>query len=373
MNTVSRIFGSFNSNSNIDESITAPVFEGYNIEDDGDLIALRESYEDQLGIVKAIHEADLNGIALEAQVKTLKQSGASDEEISAQVEDQYVLTEASIKSIWEKIKQFFRTLWGKIKAIFASIIQQFDRLFLNGKKFASKYKNDLASIKSKLSGFTYEMFKYTNLESDVDVPDFSKLEVAEGVVNMSNYDADKIAAAKEALDKAVETYDDYVAQFRAELSGGSGKLTDAEYSEALYAFYRGGAKSKDDRQDVAVNIDNILSALGENRPTGILKKTEDKINKIFQKQLGNIAKAERKFEGASANSSGNFKVGDNENVLPAARDLVLQALRFSGKTTSATQSVVLKKIKAYRTAWGERESVYKAVCVAAFGYARKNK
>lgn len=363
-------------NSSYTSNNDVPVVEaarGYGFEIDGDSLAIRESFEDQLAVVQAIHGVEMEEINLQSTVRQLTESGATPEEIQTQTAELQAVIESKLGSVWASIKKFFKDLWAKVKGFFQSIMRSFDALFLSGKKFVSKYKSQINGIKQKLSGFEYEMFDYTNMDADVkvEIPETAKFE---DILNTITAATD--GGRLEGYSKMIDEFDsDEAAKFiRGEVVGKS-NLTSEEYNEALFAYFRGGATSKDERKTKSVDINSIIADLEKTTPKGILKKSETDVDTKFKKAIAAVEKVEKKFEGLSAGADGNYNAGTKDapkNISAAARDTAVKAARNLSKTVSISQDVQLKFIKAYRTAWAERDRVYKGVINAAFSYAAKN-
>ena len=68
-----------------------------------------------------------------------------------------------------KIKAMLKKLWEKIKAFFYNVKRFLDGVFMDGQDFVKKYKKDFSNL--KLSGFSYDMYKYT----------FDKVDIADSV------------------------------------------------------------------------------------------------------------------------------------------------------------------------------------------------
>ena len=71
------------------------------------------------------------------------------------------LTEASISSVFAKVKEFFKKLWEKVKAFFHNVKRYIDAMFMSGKEFVKKYSADIKKA-TNLKDFEYKMYDYAN-------------------------------------------------------------------------------------------------------------------------------------------------------------------------------------------------------------------
>ncbi len=339
--------------------INVPVFEGYNSEFNGDLIAVQEGYEDQLAIIEAIHSLDIADLEMRKAVKVLQESGADEHEIQAKMEEYNTVTEASVSNVWQRIKDFFARMLGKLKAFFGSVIRAFDAMFKSGKNFATKYEKDLNSL--DLSGFKYKMFKYTNLNGS-KASDF--LSIADKLIDSKMSSPGNTA---EAIVDSLEKFDDQKEEMFDSLRGsycGGGNLDRDEYTEALYSNFRDGAKDSEDKEEVSINIRDIIATLKDDKPLKEAEAALTDCEQVFKKQISEISKLEREFQ----KSADNTKTGDSDRA--RSQKLVLVAQKQSSAFSEA-KTIALEYFRAWKAAVTARNSEYKSVCVAAFRYKKK--
>jgi len=339
-------------------NLTAPVFEGYSCENNGDLLAIQEGFEDQLAIIESIHALDMEELSLKRDLKILTESSA----VEARMAEFEAVAEGMVKDVWAKIKTFLEKMWGKIKQFFASVVRFFDGMFKSGKEFATKYEKQLRKL--NLSGYEYKMFKYTNLDGDKAS---TLLEVAEKEIEKKFAVPEPAGSKIEDLDKFIDRIDEERSDFFDSLRGtyatGSGSLDNEEFKEALFAHFRDGATDDNDKEDVKINIGEIINVLKTNKD---LKNAEDAIkdcDKIFEKKIKKVGEWEKASDKA---------VGDktkSEHVRNVAARMV-QVAQKEASLFSEAKTIALDWFRAWKEAVTERNNTYKAVCVNAFRYKK---
>lgn len=363
------IFGKGYNNS----TVTAPVYEGYGVDVNGDILAIIESFDDQLEIVKALHAIDMEELAMRSDVRQLRESGADLYAIEVRQQQYEAVTEAMVKNAYQKIKEFFSKLWGKIRAFFESVVRYFNSLFKSSKEFATRYERDLKKL--DLNGFKYKMHTYINLDGvDKKVTD-RKAKIEEVFAKLKEVDGseEKIKELQEKIDDLRENKDENAAKMRGKFVGKVTPLTQEEYAEVLYAYFRDGATSDDDMEEQPVEIDHILNVLKDTKVKKEVETWAKKNDEVFSNILKDISEIERKLSTAKE-KDGRYTVShsDNEASVPAkASSLALELLRLSASDVSVQKDIEMQFFRAWRTAYAERDAVYKRVCVAAFRYKRK--
>lgn len=353
-------------------TVTAPVYEGYGVDVNGDILAITESFDDQLEIVKALHAIDMEELAMRSDVRQLRESGADLYAIEERQHQYEAVTEGMVKNAYQKIKEFFSKLWGKIKAFFASVVRYFDGLFKSSQDFAKKYEQQLKKL--DLHGFKYKMHKYTNLGIVKKLTDqTAQIEGVFAELKAVDESEEKIKELQEGIDALRENKDEHIAYMRGQFVRKEMPLTQKEYTEVLYAFFRNGATSDDDMEEQPVDIEHILAVLKDTNVKKEVGNWAKKNDKEFSKILKDISEIERKLATAKE-KDGRYTVkhSDFEASIPTkAYSLVLEGLRLIAGFVSAQKDIEMQFFRAWRSAYAERESVYKRVCLAAFRYKRK--
>lgn len=362
------IFGKGYNNS----TVTAPVYEGYGVDVNGDILAITESFDDQLEIVKALHAIDMEELAMRSDVRQLRESGADIYAIKERQQQYEAVTEGMVKNAYQKIKEFFSKLWGKIKAFFASVVRYFDGLFKSSQDFAKKYEQQLKKL--DLHGFKYKMHKYTNLDGlKLEVADRKEvIESLFGVLKSVNGSEKGLEKLRDIIEELRENKEKMVADLRGQFIK-KGPLTQDEFAEALYAYFRNGATSDDDMEEQPVEIEKIIAVLKDTKAKKEVEDFAKKNDEEFSKILKDINEIERKLATAKE-KDGRYTVkhSDNEARVPSkASSLVLELLRLSASSVSTQKDIEMQFFRAWRTAYAERDAVYKRVCLAAFRYKRK--
>lgn len=364
------IFGnSFTSPFNV------PVYEGYGVEVNGDLIALQESYEDQLDTVKAIHAMDMEELRMKADVRQLQESGASDEKITERMQKFEIATESMLNDAWKSIKAFFAKLLGKLRAFFDTVIKFFDGVFRSGESFVKKYEAQLKKL--DLTGFEFKMYKYTHLDEPIEDPKVAKKRVEDLLASVSDMaaaagNASAAEHVRQRVEELKERREDELEELRGALVGG-GRLSKEEFKEKLFAYFRNGATGEEDKKEEKVSIDQIIDTLkntgAKNDALKFIKSVEEEFANLTRK----ISEIEKKV--ANAKPSASVTIGDKQNehevtYTKESQQLALEAIRTLSGFFSATKEIQMQVFRAWREAWAERNATYKSVAVAAFRYKK---
>lgn len=364
----------FGRSQSVETDLNAPVFEGYHEEVNGDILAIQESFDDQLAIIEALHAIDMEELEMRKEVKALRENGADRYEIDARVEQFETVTEAAVKNAWQKIKDYFKKLWGKIKAFFGSVVRTFDGVFMSGQKFVKKYEADLKKL--KLNGFKYKYHNYTNLEryDGVTKEGVQKqinvlLDDAVKMANESRPTEDDIKAFRAALEQLRDDKEDVLNAVRGKEIGKS-SITSEDFQRELYGYFRDGADDRKDVSERAVDINKVIEVLKDTKAKTIAEKSIKTIDGEFSKIIKTINQLESKLANAKEKNGtytatqGNTELKVAVNVTPA----VLEGLRFYSSMFSAMKDIQLQTFRAWKDAYNERNRVYKSICVAAFRY-----
>jgi len=337
-----------------------PIFEGYDTEMNGDLMAIQEGYEDQLAVIEAIHGLDMEDLGMRQDIKSLKESGADDLEITTRMEKFISVTEGMGANIFAKIKTFLTNMLGKLKAFFDSVIRFMNGMIKSGKDFATKYEVELKSL--KLDGFKVKMFDYTNLDSGEKASNF--LTIADKVCTTH---LTLTGGDSEAIDHRLNKFDEQKDEIFSELRGtycGTSKLESNEYTEALYRLFRNGAKDESDKEEKSVNIGEIVSTLKTNTALTTSQDALKDCNTIFQKEIAEISKVEKLWT-----SEYGKKESSVEDRMLHQKLLAISQRRASA--FSEAKTIALEYFRAWKEAAVARNSDYKSICMAAFRYKKK--
>lgn len=356
------IFGTQKTSST--EEITAPVFEGYSAEVNGDILAIQESWEDHMAVIEAIHELDMAEIGLRSDLKTLQESGATAEEISQREAEFEAVTEAAVGNAWAKIKAFFTKLWGKIKAFFKSIVAQFDAIFKNSENFIKKYEGDLKRV--DLTGFKFKMYDYTNIDAakfmELDVSKEAKEMLDKAHAGLGIKSEDQVKALDGLITKIRENKSDLLDSYRGDVVGQS-SLSAAQFEQHLFGLFRNGADGKGDLEEKSVNITDVVAALKNTEG----KKKADEFAKKTDTEFSNIIKKLGEMEAGLAKKG----VENRENYSASRNAKMIEGTRVFSSLFSAQKDIQLAVFRAWKTAYTERNSAYKHLVATALRYKPK--
>lgn len=257
-------FFSVNEHSNLSGRFEFPDIEGY-CGTIGCGAAIVEGYQNDWALFEAQVYSDMHEMAI------LKEGG-----------DIVALQEASLKGMWEAIKQFFIKLGAKIKAIFKAFCAKLESYFTKDLKgFVKKY------------------------EKSLDGKDFKDMKVKFGEVKKGRYTADKdpypvfdeitVYTSDDKKDYDPEKFDrsDTIEGYYKEASNNAAddsKSFDQWYHESLY-----------EDEEVHDNLDPAKVRAAAGRLTANTKliseidKASKSVLKTVQKTINNIDKEAQKI------------------------------------------------------------------------------
>lgn len=325
------------SNFNIETEIDVPVLEGYGPEQNGEMRIVRESFEDQLEVIKAFHALDMAEIAGNKAVM----EGASQEEVD-------IVMEGMVANAWTKIKEFFQKLLAKVKSYFEALVRMFDAMTKSTKEFITKYESKLKVL--KLEGFEYAIVEYNNsaLESTSVANAFNEVVSYVDGLSGDEYRSDDKEKIHETINGKLV---------------GKGALDSEEYSNALYAYFRKDVDSPEDTIDERkIAISTIITEMKSTKATDNAGKAKKEAMKIFSDKIKEVEKLERAKNKEKATTS-------------EAIDAQSKALKeYQGKLSlyNEANTAALKFFSAWSSAIKKRDADYKRVCLAAFSYKKKD-
>lgn len=352
---MSNFFGTAIAGQETPAVYDGPVFEGYNVTHGAEFAIAMESASDQLEIVAALAELDVQTTQFVAE------SSKEGADLDYVAENLSPVLEATGAGVFGKIKNAIQTLWGKVKAFFASVIRMLDGVTKSAQDFVKKYKKQIENL--KLSGMKYEMHNYSVEDLALEYKG-DAIKTAEGVVNtiLANVNAKaEDQGALDAVQKQVDEYrektEDRLDVFRSTVLGGSGKLEAADFRTEVRKKLRSG-KEDNDKAEVSVNIQQIISEIeGTNKLNTKISKIQKDSDKAFSESIKLVDKLEKAINKGSDTTV-------NSKVAPKAAFVASTISR----ELSAKQAIVNTAISEWSGAVKERDGVYKRVIMKAFSY-----
>lgn len=351
----------------IGASVTRENLSKYGHENGATLIAM-ESAE----ALQQIFEAEFyvpNTCSITAALE-----GATSVEESTQAE----VMEASIKDAFTKIKEFFIELKDKVVAFLHNIKRYLLGIFGNDVKWVNTYEKELKAIKSEnLKDYEIKMYNYIDLEKEVStaiddveriagdaesttrayITEFNKM----GVGMKGSSDEEMM----DTVEKCKETLDSKIPEALGALIGKS-KVDIDEYDKELWSYFRSGAESDADMDDVKVsgNITKFIDTIkNSEKNLSNWDKAATKADKTYKKMIKLVDDAAKKADGAS-------DLGKNGGTKYTAK--VAEILRHYSSYVSKIQGYENKFYSAGKSAMVERNAAYKRALTGAFSYAKKH-
>lgn len=319
------------------QELQAPVYEGYEFDNYGVQNIAMESYEDSLAVMEAV--SDL-------YILTVRESSAE------------VLTEAAKEGVLKRIEATLTKLWGKIMAFFESIVRHLDSMVKSASDFAAKYEKKI--IERNLSGFKFKAFKYTI----PGAPDKDASTAEKHIVDVATAVRSAIESADIGSENAKALITKLREQHEASMDGVRGAIVKkgdvkaGEFSEELFAYFRGGAKTKEDKVENPIDIKSIIATAKEGEKLkAAIKAAKAETNKSFNTYIKDFRNAAKKVE---------FGEGEGKEAGSAAAFAGI-CKAYQNEITS-TKSIMLQFYSAWISAVKERDNSYKSIMRSALSY-----
>lgn len=281
-----------------------------------------------------------------------------------------VVAEGAIKDAFAKVKEFLKKLWDKVKAWFHQVKRFFDSIFMSGKEFVKKYQKDIQTADKTLKDFSYTMYDYDDERIDAIDKDLDTDTFADQMVNQlkSTTTVDKLEDLKKWADE-----DNVAKEFgNATIQGTKApKITgNDDFDEAIFASFRKGATGPEDKEEIDVSdLGHYASILTQAKSLSALDSMSNKIDKMYKKALKGIDEFEKEKKAEKKEIDDNK--ASTEDAKKDAADAVKKAQTLS-TGLSRLQGYSNRVMNIWKTAYKERDTVYKQLIVAGLSNARKN-
>ena len=293
---------------------------------------------------------------------------------------------AALKGALDKVIAWFKKMKDGVVAFFKNVVKYLDKVFLSGKDFVSKYKNEL--LKRELDGFTYTMYKYDNDAIDEAGSDKLITEAeanAEEDVNEIEDQANKLLSYGDTLNihlNSDKTTDEEKKRKTAEMERGYNTLKD-EYrkkkiellektdvedidtekpttsgvSASFLKAFRGGAESESDKEELDVDIrDSIKIVENSSKYITNVNKLSNKVKTKFDKGIRAVEKLQRTLD----------KMPNSSNV-----SYVSKSIGLCTDMIGFYQNYENEMVTAWKTVLSERYKVHTSIVKKALTYKPK--
>lgn len=278
-----------------------------------------------------------------------------------------VVAEGAIKTAFTKVKEFLQKLWDKVKAWFHQVKRYLDSIFMSGKKFAEKYKEDIKNADRNLKDFSYRMYEYDddkldNIDKYTDT-DAVASEIFKGVEAISSNRTDIEDVKKDFEEDALAK------RFANRVLSG-GKVTVTEKSDlpsAAFAYFRNGAKSADDKTEVKItSLSTYGDKLRTSKALGSIDSLTSRVGNMYKKAITQANNLEKTMQETYDTTD------DSDKTAKEAADFHVKAAQELSSAIGRLQSMHNTVMGIWKTALKERDTVYKQVIIAGLANARKN-
>lgn len=282
----------FDNNSTALGSIDIPVVEGYDCST-GAARALIESARNDYAMFNAMLKVDFR----EAHIE---RSGVDNYITEGEITS---LNEATATSIWQKIKDLFKSLIAKIKSIFTNFIARISSLFMKDATLVKKYKKQLSEKYANLGNMEIKYAK-----SNGKAPLEYDIKKAEELDNLPGEGKDK--------DKDMDSY------FNS-IDGVNEVEGKTEFAEKFHdVFFKDVETMK--LSESGTDISSIMAYLeGYNKALNALK---NKVNKFENATKKLVRDADEKATKTAGNVD---KKDSNGNIIATANDAADASATYS--------------------------------------------
>lgn len=281
-----------------------------------------------------------------------------------------VVAEGAIKDAFTKVKEFLQKLWDKVKAWFHQVRRFFDSLIMSGREFAKKYKKDIATADKTLKDFTYKMYEYDDdaldsIEKDLDVEGS-----AERLFNAFNSATSNFS--EEEIKKSIDE-DNLAKVFGNRVIKGTKApaITGRDdFDEAIFASFRNGATGPEDKEEIDItDLGQYAKILESSKPVSSLDTMAKKIDKMYQKAIKKANDLEKDNKEYRKSLNDDKTAGDDDKKIA---DNEVKIAQHIATAIARLQSLDNTIMNIWKTAFKERDTVYKQLIVAGLSNARKN-
>lgn len=205
-----------------------------------------------------------------------------------------MLTENVFKNVFDKVKDLFQKMWNRLKEFFNGVRTYFDKLFMNERKFAEKYKDQIKKISSvSIEGYDLKVDNITVQGAWGKVVPKAKAYFDKVHKPLT---VDTLKSVKKELPTAAE--------FKDEASKAVLGVTAADFkSEVLKVM--GFQPKKTDVKYSGSEILNIIS--NSNTVINDIKKDEAEANKAYQEAIKAVEDAKKTYNTLAGSAEGDAK------------------------------------------------------------------
>lgn len=281
-----------------------------------------------------------------------------------------VVAEGAIKDAFGKVKEFLKKLWDKVKAWFHNVRRFFDSLIMSGREFAKRYKKDIATADKTLKDFSYKMYEYDDDALDAIEKDLDVEGSAERIFNAFN--SASLNFSEEELKKSIDE-DNLAKVFGTRFIQGTKapKVTGRDdFDEAIFASFRNGATGPEDKEEIDItDLGHYATILENSKAVSSLDTMANKIDKMYKKAIKKADDLEKDNKEYRKSLDDDKTAGDEDKKIA---DNEVKIAQHIATGISRLQSLDNTIMNIWKTAYKERDTVYKQLIVAGLSNARKN-
>ena len=305
--------------------------------------------------------------------------GAVHEGVALENSSYAAVYEGAIRDAFTKVKEFFKKLWAKVKAWFHNVKRFFDSLIMSGKDFVKKYDADIKSADKNLKDFSFKMYKYDDkaIGLEKDNAQAIMLNLTDTVSELTGkvdykYEGgnDFVKNESELENFKKQCEPDKLAVDFAQEAGLKGVSEVGDIAKASFSYFRSGADSTEDKEDIdvsrlAIYAEVLKNSVALSKVDQIIRKTDQ----VYTKAIGVVDKIEKQVSSASPKSDAST---DDKSSFTKAQTLQSKFLSEFSKALSQMQSMMNTYMAEWKAVYKERDTVYKQLIVAGMTNARKN-
>lgn len=308
--------------------------------DSSEIIA-NENYVGGVGAMQMVIEGYQNDHALFEAVLGMdfQEAAALNEGVELEV-----FTEASISSLFDKIKEFVKKAWEKIKGLFKTFLAKLDGIIMkDNKAFVDKYRRAVTA--KDLSKMKYKWCNPTGKNITVKALTTIQSEVGSSLTRVKSMDENNLGPEQEKVSDS-----DYIDGILTTMLG---ETTDAK----SFAKDFKSVMFEDEEKEEGLSSGRLLEIMGvlsEKKVISNIEKAKTESDRYFTKllkQIDNISKDASKLaksndpDAGTGASSHKIDAGGNYSNIDMSLGTKTQAEKMFNRVT-----IMQKHVATYQTA-----------------------
>lgn len=339
----------------------------YTPDANGIFTALSECYDDSLRVDQYITLSEVRAFDSILSESTMINDLSSIE----------LINEGTATDFFDKIKKIFSNLWAKIKGIFDKFIKLINGMFLDNKKFVTKYGKEIEDRSRNLKGFEMELHKWKLDSIDNHINEsYGKIEKKiNDIIPLKIFDNPTDDTVKDIEEKVKD--DNIGDTLRGLVINKSGTISSDEYSDELIKLFRDEDTTNYTDGSLPHSVSDMLTTLKSGKIVKSAQKAKTKSDVHFKEVIGFYKKIEQKAKSIKIDTTSNIKGSNKREVdmVSGDSDTLRHLTRLATLAKDAHvegETVMNGALSAYMTQAKAMEREFRTVLVKILHFKEKN-